>query len=149
MTAVSLYALFALILFAVVAAGVDRLPVLMALLFVAFACLGLVIPATMVLALEEHGPIAGMASALGGTLQMVAGGLVIVIVSLFFDGTALPMVAAIAARTGRLAEKPRRIAAVGKVETWKATGIACCLPPWSACSLALSCWPAGAPRGLA
>jgi DHA1 family bicyclomycin/chloramphenicol resistance-like MFS transporter len=50
----------------------------------------------MVLALEEHGPIAGMASALGGALQMVAGGLVIVLMSLFFNGTALPMVSAIA-----------------------------------------------------
>ncbi len=51
---------------------------------------------TMVLALEEHGPIAGMASALGGTLQMVTGGIMIVIVSAFFDGTARPMVVAIA-----------------------------------------------------
>jgi DHA1 family bicyclomycin/chloramphenicol resistance-like MFS transporter len=50
----------------------------------------------MVLALEEHGPIAGMASALGGTLQMVSGGIMIVVVSLFFDGTPLPMVATIA-----------------------------------------------------
>jgi DHA1 family bicyclomycin/chloramphenicol resistance-like MFS transporter len=51
----------------------------------------------MVLSLEEHGPIAGLASSLGGTLQMIAGGLVIVIVSQFFDGTALPMVTAITA----------------------------------------------------
>jgi DHA1 family bicyclomycin/chloramphenicol resistance-like MFS transporter len=58
--------------------------------------MGLVIPSTMVLALEEHGPIAGMASALGGTLQMVTGGIMIVIVSAFFDGTARPMVATIA-----------------------------------------------------
>ena len=92
----SLYAFFALILLAVTAAGFDSLPLLMTLLFCAFACLGLVIPSTMVLALEEHGPIAGMASALGGALQMLAGGIVIAIVSLFFDGTALPMVAAIA-----------------------------------------------------
>ena len=75
-------------------AGVDSLAVLVALLFVAFACLGLVIPTTMVLALEDHGPIAGMASALGGTLQMVTGGIMIVIVSQFFDGTAFPMVTA-------------------------------------------------------
>jgi DHA1 family bicyclomycin/chloramphenicol resistance-like MFS transporter len=95
-TAVTLYAAFALSLFAVTAAGVDGLAVLIALLFVAFACLGLVIPSTMVLALEEHGPIAGMASALGGTLQMLTGGAMIVVVSLFFDGTALPMVTAIA-----------------------------------------------------
>ena len=51
---------------------------------------------TAVLALEHHGPIAGMASALGGTLQMVTGGVVIVIVSAFFDGTSLPMVTTIA-----------------------------------------------------
>jgi DHA1 family bicyclomycin/chloramphenicol resistance-like MFS transporter len=93
--AVSLYALFALILLAVTAAGFDSLSLLMALLFCTFACLGLVIPSTMVLALEEHGPIAGMASALGGAIQMLAGGVVIVIVSFFFDGTARPMVAAI------------------------------------------------------
>jgi DHA1 family bicyclomycin/chloramphenicol resistance-like MFS transporter len=95
-TFVSLFAVFALILLAVSAAGLDSLPVLIALLFVAFACLGLVIPSTMVLALEDHGPIAGLAAALGGTLQMVAGGIMIVIVSLLFDGTAFPMVAGIA-----------------------------------------------------
>jgi MFS transporter, DHA1 family, multidrug resistance protein len=94
--AVSLYAFFALTLFAVTAAGFDSLALLMGLLFLAFACLGLVIPSTMVLALEEHGPIAGMASALGGALQMVTGGIMIAVVSVFFDGTALPMVAAIA-----------------------------------------------------
>jgi MFS transporter, DHA1 family, multidrug resistance protein len=95
LSAVSAYAFFALILVAVTLAGSDSLVVLMTLLFCSFAFLGLVIPSTMVLALEEHGPIAGMASALGGTLQMVTGGLVIVLVSLFFDGTALPMVGAI------------------------------------------------------
>jgi DHA1 family bicyclomycin/chloramphenicol resistance-like MFS transporter len=66
------------------------------MLLLAFACIGLVIPSVMVLALEDHGPIAGMASALGGTLQMVAGGLMIVVVSVFFDGTSLPMVFTIA-----------------------------------------------------
>jgi DHA1 family bicyclomycin/chloramphenicol resistance-like MFS transporter len=95
-TAVSLYAFFALVLLATVAAGADSLPVLLVLLFCAFGWLGLVIPSTMVLALEEHGPIAGLASALGGTLQMVAGGATIAITSVFFNGTALPMVATIA-----------------------------------------------------
>ncbi len=90
------HAAFALVLFALTAAGIDSLAVLIALLFACFAFLGLVIPSTMVLALEEHGPIAGMASALGGTLQMVTGGIMIVVVSLFFDGTALPMVTMIA-----------------------------------------------------
>ena len=96
-TAVSFYTFFALILFAVTAVGFDSLALLMGLLFATFACLGLVIPSTMVLALEEHGPIAGMASALGGALQMITGGLMIVIVSLFYNGTSLPMVATIAA----------------------------------------------------
>jgi DHA1 family bicyclomycin/chloramphenicol resistance-like MFS transporter len=96
LSACALYAFFSSLLLAVTLAGVDRLDVLIVLLFVAFAWLGLVIPATMVLALEDHGPIAGMASALGGTLQMVTGGVMILVVSLFFDGTARPMVAAIA-----------------------------------------------------
>jgi MFS transporter, DHA1 family, multidrug resistance protein len=91
-----LHAAFAVILLALTAMGLTGLPVLIGLLFVAFACLGLVIPSVMVLALDDHGPIAGMASALGGTLQMVTGGAMIVLVSLFFDGTALPMVTTIA-----------------------------------------------------
>jgi len=93
--AVLLYTAVALALFAVTALGSDSLALLMALLFAAFTCLGPVIPSTMVLALEEHGVIAGLASALGGTLQMVTGGIVIVVVSLFFDGTPRPMVATI------------------------------------------------------
>ena len=95
--AVAGFAFFALVLLALTLAGIDNLFVLIALLFCANAPLGLVIPTCMVLALEEHGPIAGMASALGGTLQMVFGAIMIVIVSLLFDGTALPMVAMIAA----------------------------------------------------
>jgi len=95
--AVTCYAVLAVALFAVVAAGVDNLAVLIAMLFVAFAWLGLVIPSTMVLSLEDHGPIAGMASALGGTLQMVTGAVMIAVASSFFNGTSLPMVATIAA----------------------------------------------------
>lgn len=94
--AVSLFALFSFILLAVTLAGVDNLAVLIVLLFLAFAFLGLVIPASMVLALDDHGPIAGMASALGGTLQMIGGAIMIVIVSSFFNGSPLPMVAMIA-----------------------------------------------------
>lgn len=96
LAAVTLHAAFALILLAATLAGVDSFAVLVALLFLSFACLGLVIPSTMVLALDDHGPIAGIASALGGTLQMIAGGIMIVVVSVFFDGTSLPMVMTIA-----------------------------------------------------
>lgn len=93
--AASGYAFFTVVLLLATLAGFDSLAVLMVLLFLAFACLGLVIPTTMVLALDDHGPIAGMASALGGTLQMVFGALMIMVVSYFFDGTTLPMVVAI------------------------------------------------------
>lgn len=94
--AVGGFTFFALVLLALTLAGVDNLYVLIALLFCANGPLGLVIPTCMVLALEEHGPIAGMASALGGTLQMVFGAIMIVVVSQLFDGTALPMVGMIA-----------------------------------------------------
>ena len=90
--AVRFYAAMALLMFVVTLAGVDSLPVLMALLFMTFGGLGLVVPASMVLALEDHGPIAGMASALGGTLQMVTGAMVIAAMSPFFGGSVLPMV---------------------------------------------------------
>lgn len=83
------------LLLVVFAAGVDRLDVLASLLFVGFGFLGLVIPATSVLALEDHGEIAGVASALMGTLQLVTGAIVMGFTGLFLDGTALPMVAGI------------------------------------------------------
>jgi DHA1 family bicyclomycin/chloramphenicol resistance-like MFS transporter len=95
-TAVALYALFAAILLAVTLAGSDGMFAMMALLFVAFACLGLVIPSTAVLALESHGPIAGMASALMGTLQLVSGAVSITIASALFDGTPTAMIVVVA-----------------------------------------------------
>ncbi len=87
------YAAVLAALLAVTLIGVDSLPVLMAFLLVGFSFMGLVIPTTMVMALDEHGPIAGMAAALGGTLQMLVGGAMIVVASAVFDGTVLPMVA--------------------------------------------------------
>jgi DHA1 family bicyclomycin/chloramphenicol resistance-like MFS transporter len=97
MAAVTAYAAFAVLLLALTLAGFDGLGLLISLLFVSFAFLGLVIPSTMVLSLEDHGPIAGLAASLGGTLQMVSGGVLIAIAGLFFNGASLPMVATIAA----------------------------------------------------
>jgi DHA1 family bicyclomycin/chloramphenicol resistance-like MFS transporter len=85
------------LLLVVTLAGVDNAVVLWGMLFASFGCLGLVIPSTAVLALENHGPTAGTASALMGTLQLATGAAMIVLVSAFFDGTSLSMVAAIAA----------------------------------------------------
>ena len=76
--------------------GVTRLDVLLVLLFVGFGFLGLVVPTTSVLALDDHGAIAGTASALMGTLQFVTGVVVMGVGGLFADGTAQPMVLGIA-----------------------------------------------------
>ncbi len=94
--AVTAYAAIMLILLAVNLMGVDRLDVMLGLLFLGFGFLGLVIPTTAVLALDDHGPIAGTASALMGTLQFVTGAVIMAITGLFVDGTARPMLAGIA-----------------------------------------------------
>lgn len=96
-TAVNGFIVTMLALLGVWLLGVDRLEVLAALLFVGYGFLGLVIPTTAVLALEEHGQIAGTASALMGTLQLVTAAVVMGVVGSFFDGTARPMVVGIAA----------------------------------------------------
>ncbi|PWV96169.1 DHA1 family bicyclomycin/chloramphenicol resistance-like MFS transporter [Phyllobacterium myrsinacearum] len=79
----------------VMALGFNQLPVLATFLFIGYGFLGLVIPTTAVLALEDHGEIAGTASALMGTLHFVTAAVAMVIAGLFFDGTALPMAAGI------------------------------------------------------
>ena len=80
----------------VMSMGSPQLWVMAAFLFVGYGCLGLVIPTTGVLALEDHGEIAGSASALMGTLQFVVSIVAMVIASLFFNGTPLPMIMGIA-----------------------------------------------------
>ncbi|MBZ6077772.1 multidrug effflux MFS transporter [Microvirga puerhi] len=96
-TAISVFMVLTSILLGLTLSGVDNPYVLWGLLFASFGCLGLVIPSTAVLALESHGPIAGTASALMGTLQLCTGAVMIMLVSTFFDGTQRSMVAAIAA----------------------------------------------------
>ncbi len=81
----------------IVSTGADSLYLIGGMLFVAFGFLGLVIPTTAVLALEEHGTLAGTASALMGTLQMVTGAIAIATVGRFLDGSVLPMLIGIAA----------------------------------------------------
>lgn len=77
-------------------AGLASLPVTMATLFVGNIFLGVILPTAQVQALEEHGDIAGLASSLGGTMQMVAAGVLVAAAGPFLDGTVLPMLAAIA-----------------------------------------------------
>ena len=80
----------------IVPARVDRLDVLVSLLFAGNGFLGLVIPATSVLAMEDYGEFAGTASALMGTLQFATGAICMIVAGIFFDGTPFPMIAGIA-----------------------------------------------------
>ncbi len=94
--AVSGFVTVMIALLIVMASGVDRLDVLAVMLFFGYGFLGLVIPTTSVLAMDDHGEIAGTASALMGTLHFATGAAAMAISSVFFDGTALPMVVGIA-----------------------------------------------------
>ncbi len=95
-------------LLVVTLAGVDNPFVLIVMLFISFAAMGLVIPSTAALSLENYGRTAGTAAALMGTLQLVTGAVVVGIVGVFSNGTVPPMVtpivfcAAVAFVLGRL-----------------------------------------------
>ncbi|MEN8837981.1 MAG: multidrug effflux MFS transporter [Celeribacter marinus] len=82
------------VLMALALMGLASFPVILAGLIAGFGFMGLVIPTTMVAALDPHGEIAGLASSLGGTLQMVAGGVMVAASGPFFDGTPTPMIGA-------------------------------------------------------
>jgi DHA1 family bicyclomycin/chloramphenicol resistance-like MFS transporter len=73
------------------AAGVDSLPLLVGLLFIGFGFVGLIMPTTTVLAMEHHAPIAGAASALLGSIQVLTGAACAAISALFASGSPLPM----------------------------------------------------------
>ena len=77
-------------------AGFGTLSVCIAGLALGNACLGLIIPSTMVLALDEQGEKAGLASSLGGTLQMLTGGVMVVALGPWLGADAVPMIAGIA-----------------------------------------------------
>jgi MFS transporter, DHA1 family, multidrug resistance protein len=77
-------------------AGLASLPVTMTTLFIGNIFLGVILPTAQVQALEDHGPIAGLASSLGGTMQMVAAGVLVAAAGPFLDGTVVPMLGAIA-----------------------------------------------------
>lgn len=90
------FAGFTALLFAAAMTGFASLWVLTACLMLGNGFMGLVMPTSMVMALDEHGDIAGLASSLGGTLQMLTGGVLVLAAGPFFDGTVTPMTAVIA-----------------------------------------------------
>ena len=77
-------------------AGFQGMWLLLIGLFMAYACLGVVIPSAMVAALDAHGRRAGMASSLSGSMTMMISAACIGLSTPLFDGTALPMVVSIA-----------------------------------------------------
>ena len=92
---ITLYVAATGLLFAATLAGLDNVYALVAMLFVSYGLMGPLGPATAVLALEHHGPRAGTASALMGTLQLVVGMVVVSITGAVSNGTVLPMASAI------------------------------------------------------
>ncbi|MBN8632499.1 MAG: multidrug effflux MFS transporter [Rhodobacterales bacterium] len=90
------FALATFVGFALALAGLASLPVTMTTLFIGNMFLGVLMPSAQVQALEEHGAIAGLAASLGGTLQMLAAGVLVVLAGPFLDGTVTPMLGAIA-----------------------------------------------------
>ncbi len=90
------FALAAVGLLGLALLGMVNLWVCMAGLALANAFLGLIVPATMVMALDDQGDKAGLASSLGGTLQMLAGGAMVVALGPWLGASATPMIAGIA-----------------------------------------------------
>src|SRR5581483_6673713 len=90
------FAVAILALAVAVSLGNDRLDVMAVLLFAGYGFLGMVVPTASVLALEQHGAIAGTASALMGAVQMIVGACVMAAAGTFANGTAGPMVRCIA-----------------------------------------------------
>jgi MFS transporter, DHA1 family, multidrug resistance protein len=94
--AVSGFAIAMSIVAVLFVAGVDNLALMMIFLFVGYGFLGLVLPTTAVLSVENHGAIAGAASALMGALHFVVGAAVMAVSGVFADGAPKPMVIGIA-----------------------------------------------------
>lgn len=77
-------------------AGTEQLWPLIVALFIGYGFLGLLMPSVTVLALANHGPRAGAASALMGSLQMIVGAAAMGSTGWLGDGRPVSMVAGIA-----------------------------------------------------
>ncbi|MHC8508600.1 MAG: multidrug effflux MFS transporter [Rhodospirillales bacterium] len=95
-TAVTVYVIVLLTLLGLTMAGLGGLYVTIGFLFLGAACMGLTVPTVIVMAIDDHGDRAGLASSLGGALQMMTGAGMIALTARFMDGTTAPMAAAMA-----------------------------------------------------
>jgi len=91
------FALFMMTGAALFALGADNLTLMMSFLFIGYGFLGLILPPSAVLSLEEHGAIAGTASALMGAVQFVVGAIIMAVSAIFTAGRPQPMIYCIAA----------------------------------------------------
>jgi DHA1 family bicyclomycin/chloramphenicol resistance-like MFS transporter len=91
------YALAALLLVGLELAGLGSIYTVCGLLFVMVMGLGAIMPSCNILAMESYGAIAGTAAALMGALGFGAGAIGSAMIGIFEDGTALPLLAVIAA----------------------------------------------------
>jgi DHA1 family bicyclomycin/chloramphenicol resistance-like MFS transporter len=82
--------------YAVAAAGFDRFLVVAAGLFLGYGFLGIILPVSSVLALDEHGAIAGTAASLMSALQLATGSLMVALSGRIANGSVDRMLAAIA-----------------------------------------------------
>lgn len=88
------HATFALGLLITAGSGIGGWPLLAPLLFGHISCLGFMLPNSTTLAMENHGPVAGMASALLGSLQFAIAAIATEIVSSFGKGSPVAMTVA-------------------------------------------------------
>lgn len=76
--------------------GQTSLYLMLGLMFAGFAFLGLILPTISVLALANHGDIAGTAASVANTVQLIIGSIAIGVSGALADGTPLPMAIGIA-----------------------------------------------------
>lgn len=91
---------FSMILLGVYLLGLTDLPYILIPLFFSILAFGMIYPITTVLALEKQAQEAGSASALMGALSFGAGALASVMLSIFADGSALPLYIIMVATAG-------------------------------------------------
>ncbi len=79
------------------ALGFNGFWVMAGMLFIGFSFVGILLPTIMVLALENHGDMAGTAASLMNTVQLMIGALAIGLSGIIVNGSPMNMVACIAA----------------------------------------------------
>lgn len=94
--AIAAYAAVMLSLLAMVTSGMHGLLLVVAMLFVGYFFLGLVLPISSVLAFERHGHIAGTASSLMNSMQLIMGAALMGLTAAFADGGVTSMLTGIA-----------------------------------------------------